>query len=30
VDPDLDALRGHPRFKAMIEGAEKRLATAGG
>jgi adenylate cyclase len=30
VDPDLDTLRGHPRFKAMIEGAEKRLATAGG
>jgi len=29
VDPDLDALRDHPRFKAMIEGAEMRLATAG-
>jgi adenylate cyclase len=28
VDPDLDAMRDHPRFKAMIEGAEKRLATA--
>ena len=30
VDPDLDALRDHPRFKAMIEGADKRLAAAGG
>ena len=30
VDPDLDALRDHPRFKAMIEGAEKRLAMAAG
>jgi adenylate cyclase len=30
VDPDLDALRDHPRFKAMNEGAEKRLATAAG
>ncbi|MBK7904505.1 MAG: adenylate/guanylate cyclase domain-containing protein [Proteobacteria bacterium] len=27
VDPDLDTLRDHPRFKAMIEGAGKRLAT---
>jgi hypothetical protein len=27
VDPDLDALRGHPRFRAMIEGAEQRLAA---
>jgi adenylate cyclase len=30
VDPDLDALRDHPRFKAMLEGADKRLATTGG
>jgi hypothetical protein len=30
VDPDLDALRDHPRFKAMLEGAEQRLATADG
>jgi adenylate cyclase len=30
VDPDLDALRDHPRFKAMIEGAETRLAMAVG
>jgi adenylate cyclase len=28
VDPDLDPLREHPRFKAMIEAAEMRLATA--
>ena len=26
VDPDLDPLRGHPRFKAMVEAAERRLA----
>ena len=30
VDPDLYALRDQPRFKAMIEGAEKRLAMAAG
>jgi adenylate cyclase len=30
VDPDLDALRDHPRFKAMLEGADERLATTGG
>jgi hypothetical protein len=29
-DPDLDALRHHPRFKAMLEGADKRLAATGG
>jgi adenylate cyclase len=28
VDPDLDALREHPRFKAMIETADARLASA--
>jgi hypothetical protein len=28
VDPDLDPLRELPRFKAMIEAAERRLATA--
>jgi len=28
VDPDLDPLREHPRFKAMVAAAEKRLATA--
>jgi adenylate cyclase len=28
VDPDLDPLREHPRFKAMIEAAESRLAKA--
>jgi len=27
VDPDLDTLRDHPRFKAMIEAAEARLAA---
>jgi adenylate cyclase len=27
VDPDLDAIRDHPRFKAMIEAAEKRLGV---
>jgi adenylate cyclase len=29
VDPDLDALRDHPRFKVMLQGAEQRLAMAG-
>jgi hypothetical protein len=28
VDPDLDPLRELPRFKAMLEAAERRLATA--
>jgi adenylate cyclase len=28
VDPDLDPLRGNPRFEAMVAAAEKRLATA--
>jgi adenylate cyclase len=28
VDPDLDPLREHPRFKAMVAAAEKRLATS--
>lgn len=28
VDPDLDPLRGHPRFKAMIAAAEARLGIA--
>jgi adenylate cyclase len=27
VDPDLDAVRGHPRFQAMIAAAEARLAA---
>ena len=26
VDPDLDSLRDHPRFKAMLAAAEARLA----
>jgi adenylate cyclase len=30
VDPDLDTLRDHPRFKAMMEAAEARLAAEGG
>jgi adenylate cyclase len=30
VDPDLDTLRDHPRYKAMIEAAETRLAAEGG
>jgi TolB-like protein/Tfp pilus assembly protein PilF len=30
VDPDLDALREHPRFKAMMAQADARLAAAGG
>src|SRR5215469_6392195 len=28
VDPDLDPLRDHPGFKAMVAAAEMRLATA--
>ena len=28
VDPDLNALRHHPRFKAMVEKADARLAAA--
>jgi adenylate cyclase len=28
VDPDLDAIRDHPRFKAMLAKADARLATA--
>jgi adenylate cyclase len=28
VDPDLDPLREHPRFKAMVAAAETRLATS--
>jgi hypothetical protein len=27
VDPDLDSLRDHPRFKAMMDAAEARLAA---
>ncbi len=27
IDPDLDTLRDHPRFKAMMEAAEARLAA---
>jgi adenylate cyclase len=30
VDPDLDTLRDHPRYKAMIAAAETRLAAEGG
>jgi hypothetical protein len=26
VDPDFQAIREHPRFKAMVEAAERRLA----
>ena len=29
IDPDLDALRDDPRFKAMLAAAEARLASAG-
>ena len=28
VDPDLDALRDHPRFKAMMAKADARLGAA--
>jgi adenylate cyclase len=28
ADPDLDPLRGDPRFEAMVAAAETRLATA--
>jgi hypothetical protein len=28
IDPDLDRVRDHPRFKAMIAAAEARLATS--
>ncbi len=27
-DPDLDAIRDHPRFKAMVKRAEERLGKA--
>lgn len=27
VDPDLDPIREHPRFKAMLAGAKQRLST---
>jgi len=30
VDPDLDAIRDHPRFHAMVAAAEARLAAASG
>ena len=30
VDPDLDPLRGNPRFKSMVTAAESRLAMANG
>jgi adenylate cyclase len=30
VDPDMDAIRDHPRFKAMLATAEARLAAAEG
>jgi adenylate cyclase len=30
VDPDLDALREHPRFKSMMAQADARLAASGG
>ena len=29
VDPDFEAIRDHPRFKAMVQAAEARLALAG-
>jgi adenylate cyclase len=28
IDPDLDAVREHPRFRSMISAAEERLQTA--
>ena len=28
IDPDMDAVRDHPRFKAMMSGARKRLGMA--
>jgi len=28
VDPDLDLIRDHPRFKAMLAAAEARLAQS--
>ncbi len=28
IDPDLDAIRGDPRFAAMVAAAEARLAAA--
>jgi adenylate cyclase len=30
ADPDLDSLRAHPRFKAMLDAAGSRLAAEGG
>jgi adenylate cyclase len=29
IDPDLDAIRGDPRFAAMVSAAETRLASSG-
>jgi len=29
VDPDLDSVRDHPRFKRMIAAAKERLGIAG-
>jgi hypothetical protein len=29
IDPDLDMLRDHPRYKTMIAAAEMRLAAEG-
>jgi adenylate cyclase len=28
VDPDMDPLREHPRFRAMVDAAEARVAEA--
>ena len=28
IDPDMDAVRDHPRFRAMMSGARKRLGMA--